>query len=193
MRYDTGDYPQSVRLCAELLNLFDRASPMGARHRLRQLQRADRTRRRRIPLRDTAIIPRVESSTARSLPDGRVVLMVGTGRTVRSERWLCRRSPVGNGHPSSADLDPARRRGKHRLGFGTFASRSMALCVMSCLRRQDAPAQHAALRSRHTSGSVPDGTRGRRPGHKPRTEPAPPEQPDAARRRTPGAAGRSRR
>lgn len=55
------------------------------------------------------------------------------------------------------------------------------------------PTQHAALRSRHTLGSVPDGTRGRRYGYRPGTEPALQEQPGEARHRTPGAAGGSRR
>jgi hypothetical protein len=73
MRYDTGDYPQSVRLCAEPLNL------------------------------------------------------------------------------------------QHRLGFGTFASRSMALCVMSCLHRQDAPPStrhfaYVALRAAFRMARAAEGT-----------------------------------
>ena len=58
MRYDTGDYPASVRLCAELLDIGQirerqrNGEPDGTadRHRLRQLYRADRARRRRIRL-----------------------------------------------------------------------------------------------------------------------------------------------
>ena len=58
MRYDTGDYPASVRLCAELLNAEQvrarqqrgEAGRTADRHRLRQLHRADRARRRRIRL-----------------------------------------------------------------------------------------------------------------------------------------------
>ncbi len=58
MRYDTGDYGASVRLCAELLRLAHdpraatarRARRQADRRRLRQLHRADRPRRRRIRL-----------------------------------------------------------------------------------------------------------------------------------------------
>ena len=56
MRYDSGDYAASVRLCAELLDLprspraaaAGRAGRPADRHRLCQLHRADRARRRRI-------------------------------------------------------------------------------------------------------------------------------------------------
>ena len=77
-RYDTGDYPASVRLCAELLN--SRAGPRAAaarrgrraadRHRLRQLHRADRARRRRIRLARRLDHPRVRE-LHRAHPAGR--------------------------------------------------------------------------------------------------------------------------
>ncbi len=58
MRYDTGDYGASVRLCAELLRLDDdpraatarRARRQAGRRRLRELHRADRPRCGRIRL-----------------------------------------------------------------------------------------------------------------------------------------------
>jgi hypothetical protein len=59
------------------------------------------------------------------------------------------------------------------------------------LTRNNPSPQHAAIRSRHTSDSVPGGTHGRRCGYRSRKEPALPEQPDAVRHRTPSGAGRS--
>src|SRR5207248_3229540 len=85
MRYDTGDYPASVRLCAELLNL----------DQIRDRQRRDEADGRLIGIgfasfteqtahgaaefasRGASIIPGYESCTARVLPDGSLVLMVG--------------------------------------------------------------------------------------------------------------------
>src|SRR5436190_19563603 len=85
MRYDTGDYPQSVRLCAELLGLpqirerQQRGEPDG---RLIGVGFASFTEQTahgaaEFASRGASIIPGYESCTARVLTDGSLVLMVG--------------------------------------------------------------------------------------------------------------------
>ncbi len=85
MRYDTGDYPASVKLCAELLNQPQirerqrRGEPDG---RLIGIGFASFTEQTahgaaEFASRGASIIPGFESCTARILTDGSLVLMVG--------------------------------------------------------------------------------------------------------------------
>ena len=135
MRYDTGDYPSSVRQCAELLDL----------EQIRARQKQE-TNGRRIGIgfasfteqtahgaaefaaRGAAIIPGFESCTARILTDGSVVLMVGIqshgqGLETALSQIAC----------EELGIDPARISVRHgdtestAFGFGTFASRSMVM------------------------------------------------------------------
>src|SRR5437660_7735694 len=136
MRYDTGDYPASVRLCAELLN-------MG---QIRERQRHGESDGRLIGIgfasfteqtahgaaefaaRGAAIIPGFESCTARILTDGSVVLMVGIqshGQGLETTLSQIAAHELG--------IDPAHISVRHgdtestAFGFGTFASRSMVM------------------------------------------------------------------
>jgi aerobic carbon-monoxide dehydrogenase large subunit len=136
MRYDTGDYPQSVRLCAELLNLAQirerqrQGEPDG---RLVGIGFASFTEQTahgaaEFATRGAAIIPGFESCTARILTDGSVVLMVGIqshgqGLETALSQIAC----------EELGIDPARISVRHgdtestAFGFGTFASRSMVM------------------------------------------------------------------
>src|SRR5207244_11463234 len=84
-RYDTGDYPQSVRLCAklwELPALRERQRKGEADGRLIGVGFASFTEQTahgaaEFASRGASIIPGFESCTARILPDGSLVLMVG--------------------------------------------------------------------------------------------------------------------
>ncbi|HEY7578643.1 MAG TPA: xanthine dehydrogenase family protein molybdopterin-binding subunit [Acetobacteraceae bacterium] len=136
MRYDTGDYPKSVQLCAELLKL----------ERIRERQRRGDPDGRFIGIgfasfteqtahgaaefagRGAAIIPGFESCTARILPDGSIVLMVGIqshgqGLETALSQIAC----------EELGVSPARISVRHgdtestAFGFGTFASRSMVM------------------------------------------------------------------
>ena len=136
MRYDSGDYPGSVRLCAELLKLTE----------IRSRQQRGETDGRLIGIgfasfteqtahgaaefaaRGAAIIPGFESCTARILTDGSVVLMVGIqshgqGLETALSQIAC----------EELGIDPARISVRHgdtestAFGFGTFASRSMVM------------------------------------------------------------------
>ena len=136
MRLDNGDYPQSVRLCAELLDL------PGVRAR----QQKGETDGRLVGIgfaafaeqtahgaaefvaRGAAVIPGFESCTARILPDGSVVLMVGIqshGQGLETTLSQIAAHELG--------IDPARISVRHgdtestAFGFGTFASRSMVM------------------------------------------------------------------
>ena len=136
MRYDTGDYPASVRLCAELLNLAQirerqrQGEPDG---RLVGIGFASFTEQTahgaaEFASRGAAIIPGFESCTARILTDGSVVLMVGIqshgqGLETALSQIAC----------EELGIDPARISVRHgdtestAFGFGTFASRSMVM------------------------------------------------------------------
>ncbi len=136
MRYDTGDYPQSVRLCAELLQLEQirqrqqRGEPDG---RLIGVGFASFTEQTahgaaEFASRGAAIIPGYESCTARVLTDGSMVLMVGIqshgqGLETTLSQIACQ----------ELGIDPARISVRHgdtestAFGFGTFASRSMVM------------------------------------------------------------------
>src|SRR5712691_3222886 len=85
MRYDTGDYPQSVRLCTEILDLpqiRERQKHGEPDGRLIGVGFASFTEQTahgaaEFASRGAEIIPGYESCTARVLPDGSLVLMVG--------------------------------------------------------------------------------------------------------------------
>jgi aerobic carbon-monoxide dehydrogenase large subunit len=136
MRYDTGDYPASVRLCAELLNLEEirRRQRQGeADGRLLGIGFASFTEQTahgaaEFASRGAAIIPGFESCTARLLPDGSLVLFVGIqshGQGLETTLSQIAHEELG--------IDPARISVRHgdtestAFGFGTFASRSMVM------------------------------------------------------------------
>ncbi len=136
MRLDSGDYAESVRLCAELLDL------PGIRARQRQGEPdgrmigvgfaafAEQTAHgaAEFAARGASIIPGFESCTARILTDGSVVLMVGIqshGQGLETALSQVAAQELG--------IDPARISVRHgdtestAFGFGTFASRSMVM------------------------------------------------------------------
>jgi carbon-monoxide dehydrogenase large subunit len=136
MRYDTGDYPACVRLCAELLDL------PGIRERQRQGEADGRLvgvgfgsfteqtghGSAEFASRGASVIPGFESCTARILTDGSLVLMVGIqshGQGLETALSQVAYHELG--------IDPARISVRHgdtestAFGFGTFASRSMVM------------------------------------------------------------------
>jgi aerobic carbon-monoxide dehydrogenase large subunit len=136
MRYDTGDYPSSVQLCAELLNLpriRERQRHGGSDGQLIGVGFASFTEQTahgaaEFASRGAAIIPGFESCTARILTDGSVVLTVGIqshgqGLETALSQIACEELGVA----------PARISVRHgdtestAFGFGTFASRSMVM------------------------------------------------------------------
>src|SRR5438874_7263615 len=136
MRYDTGDYPQSVRLCAELLELpalRERQRKGEADGRLIGVGFASFTEQTahgaaEFASRGAAIIPGFECCTARILTDGSMVLMVGIqshgqGLETALSQIAC----------EELGIDPARISVRHgdtestAFGFGTFASRSIVM------------------------------------------------------------------
>jgi aerobic carbon-monoxide dehydrogenase large subunit len=136
MRLDGGDYPASVRLCAELLDLpaiRARQRAGEADHRLVGVgfaAFAEQTAHgaAEFAARGAAIIPGFESCTARILTDGSVVLLVGIqshGQGLETALSQVAAQELG--------IDPARISVRHgdtestAFGFGTFASRSMVL------------------------------------------------------------------
>ena len=136
MRYDSGDYPASVRLCAELLNLAQirerqrRGEPDG---RLVGIGFASFTEQTahgaaEFASRGAAIIPGFESCTARILTDGSVVLMVGIqshgqGLETALSQIACEELGIDPSHISVRHGDTE----STAFGFGTFASRSMVM------------------------------------------------------------------
>ena len=136
MQYDTGDYAESVRLCAELLQLDatrerqQRSEPDG---RLIGIGFASFTEQTahgaaEFASRGASIIPGFESCTARILTDGSMVLMVGIqshGQGLETTLSQIAHHELG--------IDPARISVRHgdtestAFGFGTFASRSMVM------------------------------------------------------------------
>ena len=136
MRLDNGDYPQSVRLCAELLDLpgvrarQQQGEPDGRLVGIGFASFAEQTAHgaAEFVARGAAIIPGFESCTARILPDGSVVLMVGIqshGQGLETTLSQIAAHELG--------IDPARISVRHgdtestAFGFGTFASRSMVM------------------------------------------------------------------
>jgi carbon-monoxide dehydrogenase large subunit len=136
MHYDSGDYPESVRRCAAMLNLAQirvrqrQGEPDG---RLVGIGFASFTEQTahgaaEFAARGAAIIPGFESCTARILTDGSVVLMVGIqshgqGLETALSQIAC----------EELGIEPARISVRHgdtestAFGFGTFASRSMVM------------------------------------------------------------------
>src|SRR5215467_606130 len=133
MHYDSGDYPASVRLCAELLELpaiRERQRQGEPDGRLIGVGFASFTEQSaggaaEYATRDAAIIPGFESCTARI---GSAVLMVGIqshGQGLETALSQIAAQELG--------IDPARIAVRHgdteisAFGFGTFASRSMVM------------------------------------------------------------------
>jgi len=136
MRYDSGDYPQSVRLCAELLKLEqirDRQKHGEPDDRLIGVGFASFTEQTahgaaEFASRGAAIIPGFESCTARILTDGSVVLMVGIqshgqGLETALSQVACEELGIDPAHISVRHGDTE----STAFGFGTFASRSMVM------------------------------------------------------------------
>ncbi len=136
MRLDNGDYPQSVRLCAELLDLptirarQQKGEPDGRLVGIGFAAFAEQTAHgaAEFVARGAAVIPGFESCTARILPDGSVVLMVGIqshGQGLETTLSQIAAHELG--------IDPAHISVRHgdtestAFGFGTFASRSMVM------------------------------------------------------------------
>jgi carbon-monoxide dehydrogenase large subunit len=136
MQYDTGDYPGSVRLCVELLDIGavrERQRRGGSDGRVIGIGFASFTEQTahgaaEFASRGAAIIPGFESCTARILTDGSVVLTVGIqshgqGLETALSQIAC----------EELGIAPARISVRHgdtestAFGFGTFASRSMVM------------------------------------------------------------------
>ena len=136
MHYDNGDYPGSVRLCADLLNLpacrelQRRGEPDG---RLIGIGLASLTEQTahgaaEFTARGASIIPGFQSCTARILSDGSVVLMVGIqlhgqGLETALSQIACEELGIDPSHISVRHGDTE----STAFGFGTFASRSMVM------------------------------------------------------------------
>src|SRR5262249_31123846 len=136
LRLDSGDYPASVRLCAELLDIpavrarQQRGEPDGRLIGVGFASCAEQTAHgaAEFASRGASIIPGFESCTARILTDGSVVLMVGIqshGQGLETALSQVAAEELG--------IDPARISVRHGdtegtpLAFGTFASRSMVM------------------------------------------------------------------
>jgi carbon-monoxide dehydrogenase large subunit len=136
MRLDNGDYPRSVRLCAELLDLSgvrarqQKGEPDGRLVGIGFAAFAEQTAHgaAEFVARGAAVIPGFESCTARILPDGSVMLMVGIqshGQGLETTLSQIAAHELG--------IDPAHISVRHgdtestAFGFGTFASRSMVM------------------------------------------------------------------
>jgi carbon-monoxide dehydrogenase large subunit len=136
MHYDNGDYPGSVRLCADLLDLpavrerQQRGEPDG---RLIGIGFASFTEQTahgaaEFAARGASVIPGFESCTARILTDGSVVLMVGIqshgqGLETALSQIACEELGIDPSHISVRHGDTE----STAFGFGTFASRSMVM------------------------------------------------------------------
>jgi carbon-monoxide dehydrogenase large subunit len=136
MRYDTGDYPASVRLCAELLDMpaiRARQKQGEADGRLIGIGFASFTEQTahgaaEFASRGASIIPGFESCTARILPDGSLVLHVGIqshgqGLETTLSQIACHELGIDPSHISVRHGDTE----STAFGFGTFASRSMVM------------------------------------------------------------------
>ena len=136
MRYDNGDYPGSVRLCTALLDLpavRERQRRGEADGRLIGVGFASFTEQTahgaaEFAQRGASVIPGFESCTARILPDGSVVLMVGIqshgqGLETALSQIVCQELGIDPSHVSVRHGDTE----STAFGFGTFASRSMVM------------------------------------------------------------------
>ena len=136
MRYDTGDYPASVKLCAELVDLpairarQQRGEPDGRLIGVGFGSFTEQTAHgaAEFASRGASVIPGFESCTARILTDGSMVLMVGIqshGQGLETALSQIAHHELG--------IDPRRIAVRHgdtestAFGFGTFASRSMVM------------------------------------------------------------------
>src|SRR5215468_10855235 len=136
LRLDSGDYPASVRLCAELLDIpavharQQRGEPDGRLIGVGFASFAEQTAHgaAEFASRGAAIIPGFESCTARILTDGSLVLMVGIQSHVQG--LVTALSQIAH---HELGIDPARISVRHgdtectAFGFGTFASRSTVM------------------------------------------------------------------
>src|SRR5579862_7993268 len=136
MRYDTGDYPASVRLCGDLVGLTqirERQRRGEADGRLIGVGFASFTEQTahgaaEFASRGAQIIPGFESCTARVLPDGSLVLMVGIqshgqGLETALSQVAYQELGINPTHISVRHGDTENT----AYGFGTFASRSMVM------------------------------------------------------------------
>ncbi len=136
MRYDTGDYAESVRRCAALLGLAqirERQKHSEADRRLVGIGFASFTEQTahgaaEFASRGASIIPGFESCTARILTDGSLVLMVGIqshgqGLETTLSQIACEELGIDPSHISVRHGDTE----STAFGFGTFASRSMVM------------------------------------------------------------------
>jgi carbon-monoxide dehydrogenase large subunit len=136
MRYDTGDYPASVKLCAELLDMpaiRARQKQGEAGGRLVGIGFGSFTEQTahgaaEFASRGASIIPGFESCTARILPDGSLVLHVGIqshgqGLETTLSQIACHELGIEPDHISVRHGDTE----STAFGFGTFASRSMVM------------------------------------------------------------------
>jgi carbon-monoxide dehydrogenase large subunit len=136
LTYDSGDYPGAARLCAEMIDLpairarQQRGEPDG---RLLGVGFGSFTEQTghgaaEFAARGASLIPGFESCTARILPDGSMVLMVGIqshGQGLETALSQIAYHELG--------IEPDRIAVRHgdtestAFGFGTFASRSMVM------------------------------------------------------------------
>ena len=136
MRLDNGYYPQSVRLCAELLDLpavrarQQKGEPDGRLVGIGFAAFAEQTAHgaAEFVARGAAIIPGFESCTARILSDGTLVLMVGIqshgqGLETTLSQIAAHELGIDAAHISVRHGDTE----STAFGFGTFASRSMVM------------------------------------------------------------------
>lgn len=136
MRYDTGNYPACVRLCADLLDLPKiraRQQRGEADGRLIGVGFGSFTEQTghgsaEFASRGASVIPGFESCTARILTDGSLVLLVGIqshGQGLETVLSQVAYQELG--------IDPGRISVRHgdtestAFGFGTFASRSVVM------------------------------------------------------------------
>ncbi|HTZ34817.1 MAG TPA: xanthine dehydrogenase family protein molybdopterin-binding subunit [Stellaceae bacterium] len=136
LRYDSGDYPAAVKLCAELIDLprirerQQRGEPDGRLIGVGFGSFVEQTGHgaAEFAARGASVIPGFESCTARILTDGSLVLMVGIqshGQGLETALSQIAHHELG--------IDPARISVRHgdtestAFGFGTFASRSMIM------------------------------------------------------------------
>jgi carbon-monoxide dehydrogenase large subunit len=136
MRFDGGDYPGSVHLCAELLDTAAvrerqrRGEPDGRLVGVGFASFSEQTAHGAAEFvsRGASIIPGFESCTARMLPDGSLALSVGIqshGQGLETTLSQIAAHELG--------IEPAQVSVRHgdteisAFGFGTFASRSMVM------------------------------------------------------------------
>jgi carbon-monoxide dehydrogenase large subunit len=136
MQYDSGDYPSSLRRCAELLDFTSvrkrqqRGEPDGRLVGVGFACFNEQTAHGAAEYagRGAAVVPGFESCTARILTDGSVVLTVGIqshgqGLEAALSQIACEELGIDPAHISVRHGDTE----STAFGFGTFASRSMVM------------------------------------------------------------------